>query len=279
MKVKKHIVNNQTVEFLSIYNIDTKKISGGDMSKRKRKNSVILEELLNLVFELIIFIVIVVFRIILFIFDLITFNTSQYKIKSNNSFLKTFFNKGNYGEFILYRKIIKVFGKNSVLTNLYLDNKNTDTTEIDVLAISNKGIYVFEMKNYAGHIYGSEQDNHWTQVLNFRTKNKFYNPLKQNYAHSKAIENYLELTFEDIIPVVVFSNRSKLRKVNLRSDQNVIQLNRVLKFIKKQEKSLKDVFTLDSKEKMLLKLIKKCHMDDEIKQLHIQQVKDLREKI
>ena len=161
------------------------------MSKRNKQDSVfkILAQLIVAISALIGRLTI---RFIVFIFDVITFYSSKYKIKSGNGFLKTYFDKGNYGEFILFRKVIRLVGKESVLCNLYLDNKNTEKTEIDVLAVTNKGIYVFEMKNYSGYIYGTEKDLYWTQVLNRWTKNKFYNPLKQNYAHIKAVESYHE---------------------------------------------------------------------------------------
>jgi hypothetical protein len=59
-----------------------------------------------------------------------------------------------------------------VRTNIYLDNVNTDTKEIDVISISNQGIYVFEIKNYSGFIYGSEDDKQWTHVLNKWSKKR-----------------------------------------------------------------------------------------------------------
>ncbi|WP_162146843.1 nuclease-related domain-containing protein [Acholeplasma granularum] len=101
-------------------------------------------------------------------------------------FFKTYFNKGNYGEFKLYKKIIKTFGTNYFFTNLYLDNINTEHTEVDVVVISKHDIYVFEMKNYSGYIYGSKNDQYWTQVLNRFLKHKLYNPFRQNYAHLKS---------------------------------------------------------------------------------------------
>ncbi|MDA3931534.1 MAG: nuclease-related domain-containing protein [Tenericutes bacterium] len=244
------------------------------MSRRKKKNDS-LETLGLLVISIIELIIKIIVRIILFVYDLLTFFTSKYKEKSGLNFFKTYFDKGNYGEFVLYRKVIRVFGKESVLTNIYLDNRNTETTEIDVLAVSNKGIYVYEMKNYSGYIYGSEKDKHWTQVLNKWTKNKFYNPLKQNYAHTKAIETYLDVDSNCIVPIVVFSNRSKLSKINVGENHNVFQFRDALRFVKRNEKKGLLVITSEQKEAYLLKLLDKCHMSDEVKEKHIQDVVEL----
>lgn len=242
------------------------------MSKRKKSNSNPVVELIVLLIQTI---VILCIRLIVFIYDIITFYTSEYKIKSGHSFIKTYFDKGNYGEFKLYRKVIRIFGKAAVMTNIYLDNKNTEHTEIDVLAISSKGVYVFEMKNYGGYIYGSQKDQYWTQVLNKWTKNKFYNPLRQNYAHTKAIENYLMIDHLVITPIVVFSNRSKLSKINVDNNTNVFQFRDALKFIKRNEKKGIDMIGDVVKADYILKLLDRCQMPEEVKLKHIEDVKQL----
>jgi hypothetical protein len=247
------------------------------MSRRKKKND-IGQVLVLLIIAIIKVIFNVLSRIVIFLFDLITFYTADYKEKSGYSFLKMYFDKGNYGEFTLYRKMIRVFGKKSVLTNIYLDNENTDLTEIDVLAISRRGIYVFEMKNYSGYIYGSESDKHWTQVLNKWNKNKFYNPLRQNYAHTKAVENYLQVNEEILVPIIVFSNNSKLSKINISPNQNVFQYKDAIKYVKNYEKKADVKISENTKEEYLVALLNRCNMSDEVKLKHIEEVKNLIKK-
>jgi hypothetical protein len=242
------------------------------MSKRKKPKTSPIIELIALIIQTI---VVLCVRLIVFAYDIITFYTSEYKIKSGYSFIKTYFDKGNYGEFKLYRKVIRVFGKSSVMTNIYLENENTEHTEIDVLAISNKSIYVFEMKNYSGYIYGSQKDKYWTQVLNKWTKNKFYNPLRQNYAHAKAVENYLMIDYSVITPIVVFSNRSKLSKINVDKNTNAFQFRDALKFVKRNEKRGIDMIDDVAKTDYILKLLDRCHMPEEVRLKHIDDVKQL----
>lgn len=247
------------------------------MSKKRTQESGIADSLGFIIVSLMQIIIVLCYRLIVLTYDIITFHTSGYKQKSGNSFLKSYFDKGSYGEFILYRKVCKIFGKGSVLTNLYLDNEKTDTTEIDVLAVSNKGIYVYEMKNYSGYIYGSEKDQYWTQVLNRRTKNKFYNPLRQNYAHTKAVERYLEIDIDKIIPIIVFSDRSKLSKINISDRSNVFQYNGAARFVRNNEKNKNLIILNEEKESYLIKLIQCSNMPEEVKIKHIDQVKQLQE--
>lgn len=239
------------------------------MARKRNSNGASLIIIIGTIIGVIIATII---KLLVFSYDLITIYTSKYKQKSGNGFWKTYFNKGNYGEFKLYRKIIKLFGKDYVFTNLYLENQTTEYTEIDVLALSTQGIYVFEMKNYSGYVYGSEQDQYWTQVLNRFSKYKFYNPLRQNYAHTKATENYLEIDVSSIIPVIVFSNRSKLSKINITKNQNIMQLDSVKKFIKRTNKTSTKVFDKEELDRFALKLIESSNMSDEIKEKHISEV-------
>lgn len=251
---------------------------GVNKKVKKRRKSNGLEVLVTFVLLIIISIVRLVTRIILFAYDTITIYTSKYSQKSGNGFFKTYFNIGNYGEFKLYRKVARKFGRDKVYTNVYLDNKNTDHTEIDVIALSSNGIYVFEMKNYSGYIYGSENDEYWTQVLNKFTKNKFYNPLRQNYVHCKAVERYLELKENAIIPVIVFSNHSKLSKINISKDKNVLQIKDVMRFIKNTSRNKDIVFLENEIKDFSVKLIDRSRMPQEIKSKHIEQVTAIQNK-
>ena len=78
------------------------------------------------------------------------------------------------------------------------------TTQIDHLVVSPYGIFVVETKNYEGFIYGNERDKYWTQVLNKHTKHRFFNPMRQNYGHVKALESLLNI--QGIRSIVAFVN-------------------------------------------------------------------------
>ncbi|NLK22183.1 MAG: NERD domain-containing protein [Epulopiscium sp.] len=64
------------------------------------------------------------------------YNKSSYKNVSENSFLKTIFDKGNYGEFLTFRYLEKLDGNNKLMANLYIPKSDGATTEIDLIMIS-----------------------------------------------------------------------------------------------------------------------------------------------
>jgi hypothetical protein len=93
--------------------------------------------------------------------------------------------KGKVGE-IKVNNTINSAATNTQYTinNLVLLTENGKTSQIDHVVINRRGIFVIETKNYSGNIYGNENQQEWTQVLQYgKVKNKFYNPIKQNKAH------------------------------------------------------------------------------------------------
>lgn len=75
--------------------------------------------------------------------------------------------KGKVGEYYTEQEINRVkkiiYGK--VLRNIYIPKEDSSTSEIDVLFICTKGLFVLESKNYSGWIFGNERDKFWTATL------------------------------------------------------------------------------------------------------------------
>ena len=77
------------------------------------------------------------------------------------------------------------------------------TTQIDQLIVSPYGIFVIETKNMKGWIFGSADQAHWTQQI-YRHKQRFQNPLRQNYKHVRAVQDLLGLKPHQVFNVVAF---------------------------------------------------------------------------
>ena len=93
---------------------------------------------------------------------------------------------GKRGESLTARelKLVDLLGrKGKILRNIYIPKENGDTSEIDLLYITQKGIFVIESKNYSGWIFGDEKSTNWTASLPNGQKNRFYNPILQNKTH------------------------------------------------------------------------------------------------
>lgn len=77
------------------------------------------------------------------------------------------------------------------------------STQIDHLIFSPFGLFVLETKNYQGWIFGSERQSQWTQQI-FKKRSRFQNPLRQNYKHTKAIQELLGVAPEHVHSVIAF---------------------------------------------------------------------------
>ena len=84
------------------------------------------------------------------------------------------------------------------------------TTQIDHVLISKYGIFVIETKNYDGWIFGGEKQRNWTQSM-FGKKNSFQNPLHQNYKHTKALSECLQVDHSKIHPIIFFIGNAEFK--------------------------------------------------------------------
>ncbi len=76
-----------------------------------------------------------------------------------------------------------------VLQNLYIPTGNGRTTELDLVFISAKGIFVIESKNYNGEITGKVSDKDWRVRYANGKSFTLYNPIMQNEGHIRALRN------------------------------------------------------------------------------------------
>jgi len=206
------------------------------------------------------------------------YRVSNYGFESKNNFLKTIFNKGNYGEFLTFLCLEKLDIYNKIMTNLYIPKEDGTTTEIDLIMIGETGIYVFESKNYSGWIFGDEKYKNWTQSLENKQKYKFYNPIWQNKGHINALESILDMEYEDSFKsYIIFSERCELKNVSVHSkDVKVLKRNSLLKIIKNDIKYSQIIFTKEKIDQLYLKLQEFAYVDVSIKDEHIKNIQEFK---
>lgn len=130
--------------------------------------------------------------------------------------------RGKVGEAMVDSKLNPLlFGRveHRQINNLVLMDDQGKTHQIDHIEIRENGIFCIETKNYKGWIFGSEDQQYWTQTL-YTEKHQFLNPLKQNKSHIYHMGKALGNRFK-IFSVVVFAqnNADKIdipNVVNLR---------------------------------------------------------------
>ena len=161
-------------------------------------------------------------------------------------------NAGQFGEYLIDYALQSngIEGERVVLTNLYLPMKGK-TTEIDLLMLHEKGIFVIESKYYSGWIFGSEDQLKWTQCFRNGRKEHFYNPVKQNRTHIRALAEYLSMPEEAFSSYVVFSERCTLKKVPRYFDGDITVCRRH-KMLRLMRKRIKDAPVEDVVERLII---------------------------
>ncbi len=191
---------------------------------------------------------------------------------------------GSRGEKLTARKLKKLrfFGyKGEILRNAYIPKPDGTTSEIDVLFITEKGIFVIESKNYSGWIFGSEDQFKWTASLPNGQKNRFYNPISQNKSHIKWLSSYLS---EDIpfFSLIVFSERCELKKLTLSSaDVKVIQRDSLCATVRAIWKKAPNVLDENEIERIYKRILPLTDKTEAEKKAHVDSIDsriDTREK-
>lgn len=117
--------------------------------------------------------------------------------------------KGWFGEQIL-DKLLKARldgTKYKILHDIMLPTDDGATTQIDHVVVSEWGIFVIETKTYSGWIFGDAKSPQWT-VSHFKRKDRFQNPLRQNYKHVATLAECLGISESYFKSVVAFSGEA-----------------------------------------------------------------------
>jgi len=182
---------------------------------------------------------------------------------------------GKRGEKLTERELnlVKLFGRNGkVLRNIYVPKDNSETSEIDVVFITQKGIFVIESKNYSGWIFGDEKSSYWIAMLPNKEKNRFYNPVKQNRTHIKWLGQFLN----DDIPlfsIVTFSERCELKKVTIESsDIHVIKRDKLYAVIRNMWDDSEDKLDEKKINAVYERLEVLTNVDRAIKEAHVEKI-------
>lgn len=209
------------------------------------------------------------------------FKRSEYGKISGNGYFKTRFNTGNYGEYLTFSYLETLPESKRLVTNVYIPKNDGTTTEIDLIMLNSTGVYVFESKNYSGWIFGDDRRKEWTQTLKGGKKNKFFNPVWQNKAHIRALENILsEISSDLFYSYIVFSERCELKNVSVTSPGvSVIKRNQLLSVLQKDLGHRSGVFTNQVLDNLFETLQKYSLVDNDVKRQHIQDLKSKHQNI
>ncbi len=192
--------------------------------------------------------------------------------------------KGASGENSVARIVQKALGKGLygyVLQNVYIPRQDGGTSEVDVLLISTKGLFVFESKNFAGWVFGDGKHRNWTvslyagkNLLGFKQteKHHFYNPVWQNQSHIKALRYYLGSS-APMYSVIVFSNRGELKSItHIPNEIRVIQTGELSYYMSNVLESFPEAISKNEVDSIHARLVQHTNVVVETKIEHLSNI-------
>ncbi|MBR4145182.1 MAG: NERD domain-containing protein [Lachnospiraceae bacterium] len=166
---------------------------------------------------------------------------------------------GKIGEQYAKFEISKVLWETDILLNNISITADGKTAEYDNIIINRYGVFIIEVKNHVGKLYGSEDDYDWVKVKTtpggYSYEKTVKNPIKQVkrqiYILSKYLKDngikawidgyiffvnhnspvdskYILNTITDIDKVIHDTSREKLKSVNQTQIISVLKNNQVL---------------------------------------------------
>lgn len=128
---------------------------------------------------------------------------------------REWFDKGSAGERALYNFLTNelFYPKSMIYRNVLVEDVDGRRAEIDLVLLHEKGVVVFEVKNYSGEIFGDEKNKLWGHRVGKKTY-RFYNPIMQNERHIEVLRRKLGNDRLKFYSVVVFGDKAVIRRMS-----------------------------------------------------------------
>lgn len=178
---------------------------------------------------------------------------------------------GRSGEYKTTKELRNILFYKKIINNCYIPKKDGETTELDIIIISVKGIYVIENKDYSGWIFGNEKSKYWCETFPNK-KVKFYNPVWQNEGHIKNLNEFLKLKKDIYNSIICFNNKATLKKLEVNQSKVIVCYSEQLKHIFKNENLKPDILTVNEVNNIYEMLKNTAKYSEKLRRNHIEKV-------
>ena len=165
----------------------------------------------------------------------------------------------------------------------------SSTSQIDNVLITSKAIFVIEAKNYKGRIFGSIHQDQWTMTSkttktyknkrgktyqkSYINKYQFYNPIKQNETHIKALQQHIK-TDIPFYNLVVFGSKADLSELKGELRNITLTINHLNRWIKNEYESKGKSMTYKELDKIKDTIVNINILDKSQRKSHVRKIKN-----
>lgn len=213
----------------------------------------------------------------------INYKDSIYYKETGIEYNEMITDKGRAGEYGTSVRLERITGYKKFLINTYIKKDNDKTTEIDIIMLHEKGIFVIENKNFKGYIYGDEIHEQWCQITykgRYSKKFYFYNPIKQNAAHIIWLKKILE--GKKIYSIIAFNDEAIIKKAENSNPELIITNSKnIITIIENTIKDKENIYTCEEIDKMYnsLKPYSGNNVSKSEKENHIKEVEEIKDNL
>lgn len=177
--------------------------------------------------------------------------------------------RGRLGEEEIARVLHHLPGKFLLYNNLYIPIAHNNLTEIDLVVVHEKAIFVIESKNYSGEISGKTNEKYWLKSFSAQYNQRFYNPIMQNATHIRALQQVVGNV--PIYSIIVFGREVELNVEQMPAKDVYVCKVTQLKFLWDLLHTLEKQIDI---EEIRFKLDELDDSDWSIQQQHIQNLQN-----
>lgn len=213
-------------------------------------------------------------ELIILLLTILIFGLTCLIIKPGNSKTITYKTKaeriGQKGENKITSNIKQLNINVQIFRNLYVPFSNGTTTEIDIVLLTDKKLYVIESKNYSGIIIGNYLSEYWRTYYPNGKNYEFYNPIKQNQTHINALANNLRISSANMESIICFGDKANIGK--LKDYKNVINNKNIKNYILADYGKTEHIFSENEIKEIAEKLQRMTNATRNIKEKHIKDI-------
>ena len=103
------------------------------------------------------------------------------------------------------------------------------TTQIDMVVVSPYGVFVIEVKNFKGWVFGTPDQSKWTLSVRGGRKFQFQNPIHQNYKHLCVLSERIGIPMNLLLPIIAFGDECEFKT---HFPKNVVHSKAVPEYIR-----------------------------------------------
>lgn len=184
---------------------------------------------------------------------------------------------GLSGDYFIAKTTNNLPGYHKTLVYTSISNgKREAIEEIDIIYVHETGVYVFELKHKIGWIIGNESGGKWINGYDDGQKTRFYNPIKQNKGHIKALKSLLpDVQKNQFKSMIVFSEQSELKEITIDSPNTfVFNRNELERIMKEDTKISTAVLTKEQIDEIYNVIKPYSKISEDIEEKHIEQIQN-----